>query len=107
MTNDRRPTCLNSDHNHGSPDEGDACRKQADVDFRDQVASVIGNLKWMQDVMLYDKPSPEQLAEFADIADRAVVAIRLLIKVGLAPAGLWGVESDALWIRPASEWPHD
>jgi len=77
------------------------------VDFRDQISCVVGDLKWMEDMCRYEKPTPEQLLEFADFADRAIVVIRLLIKVGLVPHGLWDASADALWIRPANEWPKE
>lgn len=76
------------------------------VDFRDQVSKAIGDLKWMEDVCKHtDGPSRDELAEFARIAEDAKVVIRILIWAGLKPAGLWGMEADELWIRPASEWP--
>lgn len=76
------------------------------VDFREQVRAVIGDLKWAEDMCFYgDGPAPDELQEMGEIAARAYVVIRLLIRVGLDPNGLWGPEADDLWIKPATEWP--
>lgn len=77
------------------------------VDFREQVSEAIGNLKWIEDMCRHAEPTKDEIAEFADMVEQAYVVIRLLIKVGLQPADLWhGDKADALWVKPASEWPH-
>ncbi len=79
-----------------------------DVDFREQVRQAISNLKWVEDVARCGSISAEETQEMAEIAEHAYVVLRILIRAGLAPADLWsGERADALWTRPASEWPRD
>lgn len=75
------------------------------VDFRDNVSSVIGRLKWVED-MAQSELSPAEINEIGEIAETAYVVIRLLIKCGLQPHDLWtGDKADAIWIKPHGHWP--